>query len=260
MVKRSAIGGVLISLAVIAFGLYLDGGKIAQMLQPTAALIVLGGTLGAVVVQFPLPIVVRSARQLKTVFFGADDVMSQRINDISRFAAQARRSGVVSLDHEMESVEDPFLRLCIGLIVDGVKSDPLRAIAGTAMESEATRDALSSRVYDAAGGFAPTVGILGAVIGLIQVMQRMQNISEVGQGIAVAFVATLYGVGVANLFFLPCAGRIKLINAKRQLVREMTLEGAACIAEGLNPRAVEQRLMAFTETPTRSFDNTWTVR
>jgi chemotaxis protein MotA len=141
-----------------------------------------------------------------------------------------------------------------------MKPEPLRAIATAALENEAAKDTLLPRVYDAAGGFAPTVGILGAVIGLIQVMQRMQNINEVGQGIAVAFVATLYGVGIANLFFLPCAGRIKLLVAKRQHLREMTLEGVVCIAEGLSPGALEQRLLAYVDTPARATANSWAVQ
>ena len=258
--RRSAFGGVLISLVGIIAGLYLDGGKLAQMLQPTAALIVLGGTLGAVCVQFPLPVVMQSFRQLKGVFWGTNDLAPQRIHDLSRFATQARRNGIVSLDRELEAIEDSFFRLCIVLVVDGVKPDGLRSIAGAAMDNEAAKETVLPRVYDAAGGFAPTVGILGAVIGLIQVMQRMQNINEVGQGIAVAFVATLYGVGVANLFLLPCGGRIKLILAKQQLLRELTLEGAVCIAEGLSSRALEQRLLAFSDVPTHSASNSWSMR
>ena len=260
MVKKSAFGGVFIALAGIAAGLYLDGGSLRQMLQPTAALIVLGGTLGAVAVQFPLTTLALAIRQLKSAFFGVEDLAPQRINDLSRFAAQARRNGVLSLDRELESIDDRFFRLCITLVVDGMKADNLRAIVSAALENEMHRDAVLPRVYEAAGGFAPTVGILGAVIGLIQVMQRMQNINEVGQGIAVAFVATLYGVGIANLFFLPCAGRIRLILASEHLLREMTLEGAVCLAEGLSPRSLEQRLLAFTEMPALTPDNRLATR
>lgn len=247
--KMSALGGVALSLAGIAAGLYLDGGKLGQMLQPTAALIVLGGTLGAVLVQFPTSVLLLAARQLGPVFAGEDDLLPKRVAELSKFAAQARRHGLVSLDREIERIEDAYLRLCITLVVDGMKSESLRPLAFAASENASAKEALLPRVYDAAGGFAPTVGILGAVIGLIQVMQKMQNINEVGQGIAVAFVATLYGVGLANLFFLPCAGRIKLLAARRQLLREMTLEGAACIADGLSPRAVEQRLLAYVDAP-----------
>ncbi len=260
MGKKSAFGGVIISLAGIAAGLYLDGGKLGQMLQPTAALIVLGGTFGALCVQFPLTVLLAATRQLGAVFLGTDDPIPQRISDLSRFASQARRHGTLSLDREIETIDDPFFRLCITLIVDGMKPEPLRTLADAAIENEAAKDALLPRVFDAAGGFAPTIGILGAVIGLIQVMQKMQNINEVGQGIAVAFVATLYGVGIANLFFLPCAGRIKLLAAKRQHLREMTLEGVACIAEGLSPSAIEQRLSAYVDIPARAAANSWAIQ
>lgn len=247
--KKSAFGGIALALAGIAAGLYLDGGKFGQMLQPTAALIVFGGTLGAVIVQFPVSVLHLALRQLKPVFGGEDDQLAERVAALSRYAAQARRNGLLSLDREIEAMDDPYLRLCVTLAVDGMKPDLLRPVAAAASDKIAAQDALLPRVYDAAGGFAPTVGIIGAVIGLIQVMQKMQNINEVGQGIAVAFVATLYGVGAANLFFLPCAGRIKLLAARRQLLREVTMEGVACIADGLSPRSVEQRLSAYVESP-----------
>jgi chemotaxis protein MotA len=248
-VDRSALGGVGLALTGIAVGLYLDGGKIGQMLQPTAALIVFGGTIGAVVVQFPFPVVMQAVRQLKDVFLGGKDPASHIIEELSRYALKARRNGLVSLDGELESIQDPFLRKSLTLAVDGIHASELRQMMEVVMDSTADREDLLPKVFEAAGGFAPTIGILGAVIGLIQVMQRLENINEVGRGIAVAFVATLYGVGAANIIFLPCAGRIKIQLHRKQMLREMILEGVLSIVANVNPRALETKLSAYLDVP-----------
>ena len=243
--NRSTLSGIGIALTGIAVGLYLDGGKVAQMLQPTAALIVFGGTLGAVMVQFPFAILIQAARQFKEVFFHSVDPASRLIDDLTRYAVTARRSGLMSLDSELESIEDPFLRKAMTLAVDGTNPSELRHRMELEMDREADSEDDIPRVFEAAGGFAPTIGILGAVIGLIQVMQRLENISEVGKGIAVAFVATIYGVGSANLLFLPCAGRIKMLMRRKQVLRELILDGVICIVEKTNPRVLEAKLAVY---------------
>jgi len=248
-VNRSTLGGIGIALTGIAVGLYLDGGKVAQMLQPTAALIVFGGTLGAVMVQFPFAILVQAARQLKEVFFHAVDPASRLIEDLTRYAVTARRSGLMSLDSELELIEDPFLRKAMTLAVDGTQSSDLRQRMELEMDREADSEDDIPRVFEAAGGFAPTIGILGAVIGLIQVMQRLENINEVGKGIAVAFVATIYGVGSANLLFLPCAGRVKMLMRRKQVLRELMLDGVISIVEKTNPRVLEATLAVYLSRP-----------
>jgi chemotaxis protein MotA len=247
--KISALGGIVLALAGIAVGLYLDGGRMGQLLQPTAALIVAGGTLGALLVNFPLAVVLRASRQLRAVFFGIPNPALQVIADLTRYAIQARRSGIMSLDDELEVIADPFFRRCLTLAVDGATSNEVRQTMDVALETETADDVMLARVFESAGGFAPTIGILGAVIGLIQVMQKMENIGEVGRGIAVAFVATIYGVGAANLFFLPCAGRIRILTAERQLLREMIVDGVCGIVDNANPRALEQRLTAYVSKP-----------
>jgi chemotaxis protein MotA len=246
--RFSAIFGIILALVGISLGLYLDGGKVAQMLQPTAALIVFGGTLGAVIVQFPFSIVLQAVGQLQPVFFGRNDPAIEILAQLVQFTQVARRSGIIALDNELEFVEDPFLRKALTLAVDGTSPTVLRAVMEIELDTMAERDELLPKVFEAAGGFAPTVGILGAVIGLVQVMQRLENINEVGKGIAVAFVATLYGVGSANLFFLPCAGRIKILVHRRTLLREMMLEGVLAIQERANPTALETRLSAYLST------------
>ena len=249
--NKGTLGGIGVALAGIAVGLYLDGGQVGQMLQPTAALIVFGGTFGAVMVQFPFSVVMQAARQLKDVFIHVDDPASQLIADLSRYCARARRNGMMSLDAELEMIRDPFFKKSLTLAVDGTPPIELRQTMELDMEIEIGAEELIPKVFEAAGGFAPTIGILGAVIGLIQVMQRLENINEVGKGIAVAFVATIYGVGSANIFFLPCAGRMKMLMRRRQALRELVLDGVIAIVEKTNPRILESKLAVYLERPAR---------
>lgn len=250
--NKSTLSGIAIAFSGIAVGLYLDGGKIGQMIQPTAALIVFGGTLGAVMVQFPFSTILQATRHLKEVLFPVEDPASQLIDDLIRYALRSRRNGLVSLDAELEFIENPFLRKAMTLAVDGTRSPELREMMEVEMDMEADREDLIPKVFEAAGGFAPTIGILGAVIGLIQVMQRLQNINEVGQGIAVAFVATIYGVGSANILFLPCAGRAKMLMQRKQVLRELMLEGVAAIVDKVNPRVLEAKLSVYQSRPAQS--------
>lgn len=242
---KSSFGGIGLAVAGIAVGLYLDGGKVGQLVQPTAAMIVFGGTFGAVMVQFPFSVVKQAVGMLQNVFIGRKDPAAQLIEDLTTYSARARRNGLVSLDAELESIADPFLKKAMTLAVDGMRSVDLRQRMEFEMESEADKDDLVPKVFEAAGGFAPTVGIIGAVIGLIQVMQRLENINEVGKGIAVAFVATIYGVGSANIFFLPCAGRMKIIMRRRQVLRELMLDGVISIVDKINPRVFEQKFATY---------------
>jgi chemotaxis protein MotA len=161
------------------------------------------------------------------------------------YANKARREGIVSLDGDLAKITDPFLKRALMLAVDGTEPQELRKMMELELDNKAEYEEKLPSVFEAAGGFAPTVGILGAVLGLIQVMQHLQNIDEVGRGIAVAFVATIYGVGCANLFFLPAAGKLKIRLRNEQIVREMTLEGVISILEGMNPRMLESKLLAF---------------
>src|SRR5208337_1408735 len=163
------------------------------------------------------------------------------------FANKARRNGVVSLDADLNTIQDPFLRQSIMLAVDGTEPTELRKIMRVSLDSTAESEERLPLVFESAGGFSPTIGILGAVLGLIQVMQHLDNIQEVGRGIAVAFVATLYGVGIANLFFLPFAGKMRLHMREQHQHREMMLEGVVSILEGMNPRMLEVKLSSFLD-------------
>ena len=245
---KSTVAGITIAVGGIVAGLLFEGGKIMQILQPTAAMIVFGGTIGAVMVQYPLPIVARAARQFAYVFWERNLQSTQRMDQLIHYAQMARKHGIVSLDSELESIEDPFLKKSLTLAIDGIEPNELRTMMRMELENIAEQEEYIPRVFESAGGFAPTIGIIGAVLGLIQVMQHLENIGEVGKGIAVAFVATVYGVGSANLLFLPAGGKLKIRFRQEQVLREMTLEGVISILEGMNPRAIEGKLLGFLET------------
>jgi chemotaxis protein MotA len=248
-IDKSTVGGIAIALSGIGIGLVLDGGKLAQVLQPTAALIVFGGTLGAVMVQFPLKIVLQAIRQLKDVFLNSEPEPDSLVQNLLRYAYKARREGLLSLDAELGKIKDPFLRESLMLAIDGVNATDLRKMMELQLEYQGEKHERIPKVFDAAGGFAPTVGILGAVLGLIQVMQHLQDINEVGKGIAVAFVATIYGVASANLLFIPWAGKLRIRLRERQVIQEMTLEAVLSIIDGVNPRAMELQLNSFLAAP-----------
>lgn len=157
----------------------------------------------------------------------------------------ARRYGIVSLDAELGAIPDPFMKKVLMLAVDGTEPQELRKIVELEMDNQCEREERLPQVFESAGGFSPTVGIIGAVLGLIQVMQQLDNIDEVGRGIAVAFVATIYGVGAANLLFLPAAGKLRIRLREEQVQREMVLEGVISILEGMNPRMLRTSLRSF---------------
>lgn len=251
-IDKGTIGGFVFAFVGLGAGLMLEGVKLAQVVQPTAALIVFGGTLGAVMVQFPLRTVILALRQLMEVLLHSDPEPDNLVQNLLRFAYKARREGIVSLDSELEKIRDPFLKESLMLAIDGVKADELRKMMEVQLDYQDEKDEKIPKVFEAAGGFAPTIGILGAVLGLIQVMQRLQDLDEVGKGIAVAFVATIYGVGSANLLFLPWAGKLKIRLREKQVIREMTLEAVLSIIEGVNPRALEMQLGKFLNKPVQA--------
>jgi chemotaxis protein MotA len=244
-VDKSSFGGVFVALGGILLGLVLEGGKIGQILQPTAALIVFGGTLGAVMLQFPLPIMLEAFGSLARVFFETGEDPRLVLKEMVGYAQKARKAGIVSLDNDLEQIQEPFLKKTLMLAVDGTEPAELRSIMQLELDNRAEHDDNIPRVFESAGGFSPTIGIIGAVLGLIQVMQHLDNIGEVGRGIAVAFVATIYGVGAANLFFLPASGKLKLRYREEQLRHEIILEGVVSILEGMNPRMLETKLLSF---------------
>lgn len=241
----ASVIGIVLALLGILGGMLMEGGSIAQIAQPTAAVIVLCGTTGAVLLQFPVPIFLSAMQQVSKVFTFDSTSGQGTLKQIVEFANKARKSGVVSLDGELKGMTDPFMKQTLMLAVDGMEPTEIRHIMRLELENASELQERVAAVFEAAGGYSPTVGIIGAVLGLIQVMQHLDNIAEVGRGIAVAFVATIYGVALANLVFLPIAGKLKIKYREDQVIKEMILDGVVSIVEGIHPRMLEVKLGTY---------------
>lgn len=239
---RSTLFGAGVALFGVVAALLLDGGSLRQIVQPTAALIVGAGTLGAVMLQFPFDTVTRALGHSREALLQPKAGSQQLREQLVGYCSRARRHGLVRLDGELSEIEDDFLRKALSLAVDGFLPQDLRRVMERDLLSREEDEENIARVFEAAGGFSPTLGILGAVLGLIQVMQRMDNIGEIGRGIAVAFVSTLYGIGLANLVFLPLAGKLRIRFRMRQVTREIMLNAVVSIVEGVSPVALRHEL------------------
>jgi chemotaxis protein MotA len=241
----ATIAGIVLAMAAILGGQALEGGHIGSILQPTAAIIVIGGTIGAVFVQFPGHVLKRALKDVKIVFLPHASNIAEIVTTVVALATKARRDGLVSIEKEAAALKNPFLRRGVELAVDGTDSKVLRSALEMDLSVAEEEHEGPAKVLEAAGGYAPTVGILGAVLGLIHVMENLSDPSKLGGGIAVAFVATVYGVGLANLFCLPMATKLK-IRAKEQMMEmEVIIEGVCSLAEGENPRLIERKLAVF---------------
>jgi len=227
--------------------LLLEKGGLADILQITAALIVLGGTAGAVLITNPLELIIRACRAIREVIFERPSSFQSTIDEIIQYASKARKQGIVSLEGDAAKIPNPFFRKALTLAVDGTDLQELRSMMELELELCEHRYEAEARVWESAGGYSPTIGIIGAVMGLIQVMKHLEDIKEVGHGIAVAFVATIYGVALANIFLLPAANKLKVRARHAVLLRELMLEGVVGIVEGHNPKLIRSKLDAFAE-------------
>ncbi len=241
--------GIALALAGILGGLILEKGSMQDVVQGTAAMIVLGGTFGAVLVSNPLPVVLRALAALRGAFLERSSGMPEAIEELIQYAAKARKNGIVSLETEAAGIADPFLRKALGLAVDGTDLQVLRKMMETDIALAEEAGEAEAKVWEAAGGYAPTIGIIGAVMGLIQVMKHVEDVKEVGHGIAVAFVATIYGVASANILFLPLANKLRARLRALSRMRDMTLEGVVGIVEGLNPTLIRLKLDSYNDAP-----------
>ncbi len=241
--------GVLFALAGVVGGLIAENGELQDILQATAALIVLGGTLGAVLVNTPLHTFLAAFRRLGSLVIVRNEPPAEVIEALVGFATKARRQGIISLEQEADQIQNPFFRKAMNFAIDGTPLQDLRRQMELEISVRERRAEAAARVFESAGGYAPTVGIIGAVMGLIQVMKQLDNLEEVGHGIAVAFVATVYGVGIANLFLLPAANKLRARAAEEAEMQELVLDGVSAIVEGLNPKLVRMRLEAYLESP-----------
>jgi chemotaxis protein MotA len=237
--------GIVIALVMILLGNSLEGGHLGSLVQGTAAMIVIGGTIGAIFVQFPIPTVMGAVKDLGKTFKKPAVEPEKLVEEIVDYANRARRDGILTLEKVAPNASDPFLSKALMMAIDGADSNTLRSTMEITMEQAAELGEDSAKVYEAMGGYAPTVGIIGAVLGLIHVMSNLSDINAVGHGIAAAFVATIYGVGFANVLALPLGGRIKLMVREETLLRTMMLTGVLAIQEGMNPKLVRERLAGF---------------
>jgi chemotaxis protein MotA len=237
--------GLALGLAAILVGQALEGGHISSLIQPTAFLIVIGGTLGAVMLQSPLQVFKDGMKMARWVFQPPALTHIVLIEQVVGWSHVARKEGLLALEAQLQAVPDPFIRKGIQLLVDGVEPERLREVLEVEISTWEGQMKQAARIWEGAGGYAPTVGILGAVMGLIHVMENLSDPAKLGSGIAVAFVATIYGVGSANLIFLPIAKKLLAHIGRLVSMREMLVDGLVGIANGDNPRIIESRLQGY---------------
>ena len=237
--------GITLALAAILVGQVLEGGHIGSLVQPTAFLIVIGGTLGAVMLQSSLRVFRDGMSMLRWVFVPPVMAHARLIEQVVSWSQVARKEGLLALEAQIPGIDDPFIRKGLQLLVDGVEPERLREVLEVEIDTWEGRMKQGAKIWEAAGGYAPTIGILGAVMGLIHVMENLSDPSKLGSGIAVAFVATIYGVGSANLIFLPMSKKLMGVIATLVTLREMVVDGLVGIANGDNPRIIESRLSGY---------------
>ncbi len=242
---KLSIIAIIGGLTAILAGQALEGGHLASLLQLTAFLIVIGGTASAVMLQSTPRQFIGGLRLLKWVFNPPEFGHEKMIGEVVRWSQHARKGGLLALEPFVAQQHDPFARKALQMLIDGAPPETLRSVLEVEVDMAEHARRQCARIWESAGGYAPTLGILGAVLGLIHVMENLSDPSKLGSGIAVAFVATIYGVGSANLFFLPVAGKLKHLIAAEVALKELVIEGVSAIAGGENPRIVEARLRGF---------------
>ncbi len=240
-----SFAGVAMAFVAILGGNALEGGHLSSLVQPTAFLIVGGGTVGAVMVQTPLSTFLKAMKMTAWVFLPPKLDFTATVEKIVEWGNVARREGLLGLETVSEAETDPFVKKGLQLLVDGSEPDTIRSVLEVELSATEHQENAAAKVYDGFGGYSPTIGIIGAVMGLIHVMENLSDPSKLGGGIAVAFVATIYGVALANLFFLPMANKLKGVVHHRSQFKELTIEGLAAIAAGENPRNIELKLQGY---------------
>ncbi len=238
-------GGMVLAVAFILFGQWLEGGHASSLVQLTALLIVGGGTLGAIVVANPMSVLKNAVKMGLLCIKSVKDDRAEVSKMLLEMATLARKDGVLALEQKMASVQDPFLKRALGMVVDGVDRSVARDVLEAQAHHDFMHDAAGAKVWESAGGFCPTVGILGAVLGLIHVMENLSDPSKLGPGIATAFVATIYGVGLSNIVFLPMAAKIKIKLTAEKDRKALITEGVLGIQEGLSTGALQEKIMAY---------------
>ncbi|MCP9440110.1 MAG: flagellar motor protein [Nitrospira sp.] len=248
----ATIIGIVVALGAIVGGQALEGGHLGSILQLTAFVIVIGGTIGACLVQNPLPVILKAVGALSLALAGPRIDNKETIKLILDLANVSRKQGLLALESKLKEIKDPFMKKGVQLIVDGTDPKAVHEILEVEVEHHEEEGIKAAKVWEAAGGYAPTIGILGAVLGLIHVMENLADPSKLGSGIAVAFVATVYGVGSANLFFLPLANKIKMKLKEEAGSRNLAIMGLVGLAQGENPRLLQEKLEGFLPLNERS--------
>lgn len=242
---RLSIFGLLLALFAILGGQYIEGGSVVTLMDGPAAVIVLGGTFGAVMLQSSSKIFLLAMKLSVWVFYPPKSKLLPGLRKIINWSIIARKEGLLGLEEAADSEPDIFAKKALNLLVDGGEPDVIRASLTVDFHTRENENLKAAKVFEAMGGYAPTIGIIGAVMGLIQVMSNLSDPSKLGPGIATAFVATIYGVTLANLVFLPIANKVKDIILSHSHYEEMIIEGIVAIAEGENPRMIESKLTGF---------------
>ncbi len=240
-----SIAGVIIGFAALLGGNFLEGGTLGSLVNGPAAIIVIGGTVGAAMLQTPFKSLKRALNLFRWIFRPPSMQFQLGIDQVVSWAMSARKEGLLGLENISETESDKFSRKGLQLLVDGSETEVIRHVLETDLIVAEQRDHDAVQFYESMGGYAPTIGIIGAVMGLIHVMQHLAEPSELGAGIAVAFVATIYGVAFANLFLLPVANKLKACIKDQSQYRELIIEGIIAISEGENPRAIEMKLSGY---------------
>lgn len=241
----ASVVGIVLALAGVIVGQLLEGGHLGALVQPAAFVIVFVGTLGAVLLQSGMQHFLQGMKMAKQAFAPPPERHASLSEDIVMWSATARRDGLLSLERYLDNVQDSFIAKGLRMLVDGIDPFKLKDILEVELDGYERQQRQAVKVWESAGGYAPTIGILGAVLGLIQVMQNLSDPAQLGGGIAVAFVATIYGVGFANLIFLPIAGKLKSVQAQQVAEREMLIDAFFGIALGDNPMVIRERLSAY---------------
>ena len=242
---KISLAGLAIGLVAIIGGQILEGGHVGSLVQPTALLIVLGGTLGAVLLQSPFHIFRRGMAMAKWVWVPPVIEQKRLMEQILTWSQLSRREGLLALENQIPRVKDEFTKRGLQLLVDGADPERIRELLEVEIDTFEDEWRQSAKIWESAGGYSPTIGILGAVMGLIHVMENLSDPTKLGAGIAVAFVATIYGVGLANLVYLPIAVKLKYYIGRMVATREMLIDGLVGIAVGDNPRIIEGRLRGY---------------
>lgn len=243
----ATIIGLILGFGAVVGGQVLEGGHISAILQPTAALIVLGGTIGATFVSFPLKGIIQALKDTRKALFPSQANHEAIIKEMIGYAAKARKNGLISLEQETQTIKDNFTKKGVAMVVDGIDPQKFREAMEIELNTFEEHAKLSAEIFESAGGFAPTIGIIGAVLGLIHVMENLSDASKLGGGIAVAFVATIYGLMTANIICIPFGTKLKHRVKEEMLMKEMIIEGLIAIQNGENPHFIEQRLRSFLQ-------------